>query len=520
MNGIRLHVPCALLLASATLALPGLAQAAAAACMSDPSGRCGDHFDGATILIVDTIVASGAGSLRQAILDANADPGPHIIGFNISGTCPQTLNIGSLTELPVITKSLSIRGYTQPGSSPNTRATGDDATICIELKVASGNSAVNGLRFAPTDVAETLDVSGLSIGGFERGIRIEGGNYTIGGNFLGLAADGSTQRSNAYDGIAVYASNSYFATTRRIGGVDSAERNVISENGTGVMLASGGGNVVRNNFIGTTRSGAAVAGNANGIYASSLSNDIRDNVISGNAGAAIRLEGINAAANSVAGNRIGLKSVAVCLPPPCTPDDALGNAGEGVRIAAGAAGNSIAGNAIAYNDGAGVSLPGAGPQNSIVGNSMHDNGGLGIDLAADGVTPNDNDATAPAGAPNRLLNFPALTSAGGNAGGGNAVGVLQSTNGTYVIDFYADTLLDPSLHGEGRNYLGSGEVSISNAPSGNNGSVSFTLPISSSSSLLGKHISATATDANGNTSEFSEGRTYALLDVIFVDGFD
>ena len=38
MNGIRLNVPCALLLASATLALPGLAQAAAA----DRAAEAGD----------------------------------------------------------------------------------------------------------------------------------------------------------------------------------------------------------------------------------------------------------------------------------------------------------------------------------------------------------------------------------------------------------------------------------------------------------------------------------------------
>jgi hypothetical protein len=153
-------------------------------------------------------------------------------------------------------------------------------------------------------------------------------------------------------------------------------------------------------------------------------------------------------------------------------------------------------------------------------NSMHDNAGLGIDLGGDGVTPNDNDATAPADAPNRLLNFPVLGGAGGNETGGSVSGFLESTNGTYTIDFYADALPDPSMHGEGSDYLGSGEITISNAPAGNNGLASFTLPISWTGNLVGKHISATATDGDTNTSEFSAGVVYAIDDLIFANGFE
>lgn len=461
-------------------------------------------------------------TLRAAINYANASPTlDQIIGFNIPGACPQTIKL--FNDLPTIGDSLSIRGYTQPGSAPNNSTYQDNATICIQLQPASAASNVtNGLRFAPTDVTDTFDVSGLSIGGFDRGIRIEGGNYTIGGNFIGLDADGVTRRTNAYDGVAVYASNSYFATTRHIGDSDLAKRNVISGNATGVSLGSGGGNWVRNNFIGTTASGVTAVGNLDGIYVSSLSNVITNNTISGNLfTAAIRIEGPNGAANDVSLNRIGLKSVSLCLFPPCAPDyDALGNVGDGVRIANTAGGNTIDANKIAWNSGDGISLPSAGRYNGISGNSMHDNDGLGIDLGMDGVDANDNDATAPAGAPNRLLNYPFIQSVGGNDTGGVAHGTLQSTNGHYTIEFYADTLLDPSLHGEGRDYLGSGEVDITNAFAGNNGNVAFNLPISDDASLVGRHISATARDDDGNTSEFSEGRTFVLSDPIFADGFE
>jgi len=458
-------------------------------------------------------------TLRAAINYANASPAlDQIIGFNIPGTCPQTIKVFS--ALPTIGDSLSIRGYTQPGAAPNTLEAGDDATLCIQLQPASsGSNITNGLRFAPGDIADSFTVSGLSIGGFDNAIRIEGGNYVVAGNFLGVDADGTTARANGYNGVDVVASNAYFATTRVVGGSTAADRNLISGNGTGVMLVSGGGNVVRNNFIGTTRSGNTALGNVNGIYASSLANDIRDNVVSGNGSTAIRLEGANGAANSVGGNRIGIKALAFCVPQPCMPDDALANGGDGVRIANGAAGNNISGNAIAWNDGDGIALPNAGPQNAISANAMHDNVGLGIDLGADGVDANDNDAAAPPGAPNRLLNYPVIDSVGGSDAGGVVHGVLQSTNGHYTIEFHADAPPDPSLHGEGRIWLGFGEVDIVNAPAGANGTIAFALPISGDA-LVGKYVSAIARDDNGNTSEFGEGRMYVLSDVIFANGFD
>ena len=189
-------------------------------------------------------------------------------------------------------------------------------------------------------------------------------------------------------------------------------------------------------------------------------------------------------------------------------------------LASGAAGNNISANDIAWNGGDGISLPDAGPQNLISENSMHDNGGLGIDLGGNGTNANDNDAIVPAGSPNRLLNFPVIASAGGNAHAGTIRGYLQSTNGHYTLEFYADDTADPSLHGEGRTYLGSGELDITNAPAGQNGSNAFAIAIGSDAGLLGKSISAIGRDAIGNTSEFSLRSVYAFEDAIFANGFD
>ena len=63
--------------------------------------------------VVTTTADSGPGSLRQAILDANAAPGKDAISFDIGTGGVQTIQ--PLTTLPTITDPLLIDGTTQPG---------------------------------------------------------------------------------------------------------------------------------------------------------------------------------------------------------------------------------------------------------------------------------------------------------------------------------------------------------------------------------------------------------------------
>src|SRR5262249_25562801 len=89
--------------------------------------------------LVTTTADSGAGSLRQAILDANATAnlagGPDVIQFNIPGGTAQTITPS--TALPNITAPVILDGYTQPGSSPNTLTVGDNAVLEIQLDGAA-----------------------------------------------------------------------------------------------------------------------------------------------------------------------------------------------------------------------------------------------------------------------------------------------------------------------------------------------------------------------------------------------
>ena len=66
----------------------------------------------ATFTVTNT-APSDSGSLRQAILGANATPGPDSIVFAIPGPGVQTIALAS--PLPTITEPVFIDGFTQPG---------------------------------------------------------------------------------------------------------------------------------------------------------------------------------------------------------------------------------------------------------------------------------------------------------------------------------------------------------------------------------------------------------------------
>src|SRR5262249_16347610 len=101
-----------------------------------------------------------------------------------------------------------------------------------------------------------------------------------------------------------------------------------------------------------------------------------------------------------------------------------------------------------------------------------------------------------ASGPNNLQNFPVLAAA--EAGATTSVrGTLNSRPGTtFTLDFYASPAADPSGYGEGQRYLGSATVNTDAA-----GTAALVAALAATSP--GEVISATATDPQGNTSEFS-----------------
>jgi parallel beta-helix repeat protein len=153
---------------------------------------------------------------------------------------------------------------------------------------------------------------------------------------------------------------------------------------------------------------------------------------------------------------------------------------------------------------AGVLVTGNGPGMSLGGNRIFGNDGLSIDLGDDGPTPNDpGDADV---GPNGLQNFPVLTSATADAGGTRIVGSLNTVpSAAFTLGFYASSACPASGFGQGEVFLGSAQVTTDGS---GNASFDVTFPGNAAA------VAATATDAAGNTSEFSrclrQGRPHRM----------
>ncbi|MHC4560963.1 MAG: FlgD immunoglobulin-like domain containing protein, partial [Planctomycetota bacterium] len=445
---------------------------------------------------------SGAGSLRQAILDANGAPGRDDIVFSIPGTGPHTIQ--PLSPLPTIFDPISIDGYTQSGARPNTKKTGQglNSVLMIELdgEFAGDPGETDGIHIA----GGNSHVRGLVIHGFGTAVSMSSGGNCIQGNYLGTDVTGTEPLGNGEIGVTILDGQNNV-----IGGLDASARNLISANGgSGVFIveARSQRHRVQGNLIGTDVTGKKALGN--GLFGISIvdasrnviggSEKLARNVISGNGGHGILIRGSTADHNVVQGNLIGTD---------VRGKSSLGNLQHGVLIIDSSSGNLIggsdhrAGNVIAYNHGAGV-MVGRNLEdylaffNRISRNAIYENGGLGIDLGGDGVTPNDNPPWDPDDddGPNSLQNFPVLTSAVTNGDELNVSGYLESGNlSTTTIEFFANKSTDASGHGEGQKFLGFVFVDAT-------GQFSATLPHVE----IGTFVTATAIDPNGDTSEFAE----------------
>ena len=167
-----------------------------------------------------------------------------------------------------------------------------------------------------------------------------------------------------------------------------------------------------------------------------------------------------------------------------------GNAGGGLLISGNnnfVADSLVRANRFETNGGAGIIVRG-GTGNRLHFNAFTDGDGVFIDLGGDGPTPND-DGDADTGA-NTLQNFPVLTQV--LTGGSTTIeGVLDSMpEAEYRLHFYAwsDTLL---------RFLG--EANVRTDASGE----AIIAVVVEGTAEVGQDVYATATDADGNTSEFS-----------------
>ncbi|MEW6131002.1 MAG: HYR domain-containing protein [Acidobacteriota bacterium] len=479
---------------------------------------------------------SGAGSLRQAINNANVTAGADVIIFNIA-IGPQSIAL--LSPLPSLSETVAIDATTQIGfaGNPIIELNGAGAGAGASgLTVSASNCTVQGLvinRFSAAGITIT-NITGSIIQNNFIGTNLSG-NAAI-GNFIGVGLNGALNSiiggttsnarniisGNLGDGIAlsgdatftqiqgnfigldvtgtlaipnVNGVQAFNSGNNLIGGTSAGVRNIISGNSAEGVFLSGAlasGNLVQGNFIGTNASGnAAISNNLNGIRCDAVTENTiggntstAGNLISGNPNGIVLLN--NAANTFIQNNRIGTQANGIA---------ALPNTKDGVAIV-NSSNNTINSNIIAFNNDRGVNLL-SGTSNLIQNNSIFSNNALGIDLNNDGLTAND--AGDPDAGANTSQNFPVITSVTLGVSSTTIIGSLNSTpNSTFQIDFYSNTACDPSGNGEGQRFIGSTNVltdAAGNAPI----NASFPVVVS-----LTSVVTATAIDSLANTSEFSE----------------
>jgi CSLREA domain-containing protein len=396
---------------------------------------------------VDPRVLVSQCTLREALEEANSrtqNPGADIINFDIApSSCNARSGVCTITPasaLPNITEAVTINGYTQRPCSTN-------PAPCS--KPNSSAVGTNAKLLIQLNGANTPSSFGLSIVGASNSV-VRG--LVINRFFSGIFID------NDSTGTA--------STNNRIVG----------------------------NFLGTDPGGILDQGNLlNGVSIED-SNDntvggatrAERNLISGNDQHGV---GIQGSGNLVLGNYIGTKKDGTT---------ALGNGKNGVTFYRGpnTLGDDTAGgaNVIAFNGQDGVVSYNVGSYgNAFLRNSIFSNTEQGIDLGGNGRTPND--AGDGDDGPNHLQNFPVVSSAE-TAGGATTIEArLNSTPSTqFVVRFFSN----PSDDNEGKRYLG--QTTVNTLANGNTGTFTFS---PANAVAVGQRITATATDPDGNTSEFS-----------------
>ena len=482
---------------------------------------------------------AGMGTLRQAILDANTNINVvDMIEFAIAGP---PFTIQPTTPLPTITDPVTIDGYTQNGASPNTLSsplggiTGTNAVLLIEIDGSLAGDTDGLLIEHVTNLGARTTIRGLVINRFANnlraGIRInDDGNNLIEGNFIGTDTAGLLARGN-FDGI----STELLAAGNQIGGTTPAARNLISGNSNRGVVLDTNDNVIEGNLIGTDRTGVVALGNGAGMV---LFNFAANNVIGGlgafspaanaiagnlNGGVIV---GTNSVGHRILGNHIGVGTDGLTLlgnglgsgvqvggSSTTLIENTIAGSGTGISISSvtntvvqanliGLPGTANAGNGISIFESSNNLIGGTIPE----GNIISGNGGAGVQVArlanpADGNAILLNSISANGGLGIELVNgannsqpAPHLT---GASGANQVEGTLNAAAlTTYRIEFFANAVCDPSGAGEGEVFIGSLTAATDGA-----GLLAFDelLPASPGKPI----ITATATDPNDNTSQFS-----------------
>ena len=423
---------------------------------------------------VTNTLDAGPGSLRQAILDANAhpnDPGlADKIRFAIPGPGPH--NIALAFALPFITEAVDIDGGTQPGTTTT-------PTVAIDGMALGGT--IDGLRI----LADGTSIRKLNIRRFPSdGIEVQASGVLLERNTIGTDWRGVTGFGNKGNGILIQG-----------GANNRVESNVVSANAlNGIALA--GNNADDNILIGNTvgaRFGGNIAlpnaGNGISITDGDL-NDVTNNTISGNSLAGVVLLG-SATSNAITHNKIGTNLAGTT---------ALPNGAEGILLQA--SGNQIGGNRaglrniISGNGKTGISISGTVASGNVVEGNY-----VGTNAAGTAAIPNVSDGIRVTDAANNRIGSTTDAAAGnlisGNGGSGITFSQSNSTGGIAVGNLIGTTANGLSalgnvgsgvlINGDATNVQIGGTTAISRNVISANGASGVTIALNASNNRVSRN---------------------------------
>jgi hypothetical protein len=275
---------------------------------------------------------------------------------------------------------------------------------------------------------------------------------------LKIVLDGSLLPECCYSGVDIRSSSNV------VRGL------VIQRFHTGIGVVGADGNRFEGNFIGTDVHGSADRGNScSGI---SISSGSSNNVVGGSQPQARNLVSNNGCvgveigptgSNQVQGNYIGSDVTGTVALPNNTDGVYIFNVSTDNLIGGTAQGQS---NLIAFNGGDGVEVWGdyGAKHNTITRNRIHSNAGKGIALPGSG---------------NEGLAAPVITTASTTQASGTACS-------NCTVEVFSDAVDEGAIYEGTTTADGSGNWTLTKA-----------------GGLTGPYVTATTTDANGNTSEFS-----------------
>ena len=471
------------------------------------NGDDGVELQGFFFTVATNTVVGGAMENARNVISANGGDGVVIIGGTINGEITLNSVVGNFIGTnPTAT-------VPEPNGEPGAGGEFGNGRHGVFIQSAPDNDVIGNV------ISGNL-ASGISLRSFPDS-STSSRETKIQGNWIGTNLAGDVALGNAFAGIFVEQTPDVM-----IGGSSESDRNLISGNGTsGIIIRDplSTGNRVLGKRIGTNENGTqAVPNGQNGVFLFDAPGNFiggtasgEGNLISGNGFSGVSISQDDASGNRIRGNHIGTQqdgtSPLATDTTASQPGEATGNGRWGVVILGGAHDNSVggdsepAGNRIAFNGRDGVQIS-SGTGNAIRFNRIFDNQGLGIDLGQDDqVTPNDPPAgTEPPFDPpadsddgaNRLQNFPVLSRV--ENGTQVEVSLLSTPGQSFTIDLYSNDSCDPSGNGEGQQHLGTLQITTNAQGIFDCGVGACLFPVPAD-----KDITATATDPDNNTSEFS-----------------